>query len=161
IESALPRVYCWRVRAPISPSKGASMTPQALIKQQLGGVHDILEQTIEDCSQHTLDDNPSNATITNIGSRYAHALISRARINQGMHQKKPPLFHEYGWHSRLSVAMPENPQFDPKWGREVGMHLAPFREYAKAVYAAPDHYVSSLPPADLERKVDTGFVGEQ
>ena len=41
------------------------------------------------------------------------------------------------------------------------MHLPSFREYAKAVYAATDAYVSSLGPADLERKVDTGFVGEQ
>jgi hypothetical protein len=41
------------------------------------------------------------------------------------------------------------------------MHLPSFREYATAVYAATDAYVSSLGPADLERKVDTGFVGEQ
>jgi hypothetical protein len=41
------------------------------------------------------------------------------------------------------------------------MNLPSFREYAKAVYAATDAYVASLGPADLERKVDTGFVGEQ
>jgi hypothetical protein len=41
------------------------------------------------------------------------------------------------------------------------MHLPSFREYAKAVYAATDAYVAGLGPADLERKVDTGFVGEQ
>jgi hypothetical protein len=137
------------------------MTPQALLKQQLGGVHDILEQTIADCSQHTLDMNPPNATITNIGSIYAHILFSEDGIVQGMLQKKAPLFHSQGWGSKLNVAMPKNPQFDPEWGRAVRMHLPPFREYAKAVYAATDAYVSGLAPADLERKLDTGFMGEQ
>jgi hypothetical protein len=137
------------------------MTPQALLKQQLAGVHDILEQTIADCSQHTLDLNLPNANITNIGSIYAHILFSEDGIVQGMLQKKPPVYHAHGWASRVNVTMPANPQFDPAWGRTVRMHLPPFREYAKAVYAATDAYVSSLTPADLERKVDTGFVGEQ
>jgi DinB superfamily len=137
------------------------MTPQALLRQQLGGVHDILEQTIADCSQHTLDMNPPNATITNIGSIYAHILFSEDGIIQGMLQKKAPLYHAQGWGSKLNVAMPANPQFDPAWGRAVRLHLPSFREYAKAVYAATDHYVGTLTPADLERKVDTGFIGEQ
>lgn len=137
------------------------MTPQALLKQQLGGVHDILEQTIADCSQHTLDHNPPNATITNVGSIYAHIIFSEDGIIQGMLQKKAPIFHAQSWDSRLNVAMPANPQFDPAWGRTVRMNLPPFREYAKAVYAATDAYVAGLTPADLERKVDTGFIGEQ
>ena len=100
------------------------MTPQALLRQQLAGVHDILEQTIADCSQHTLDMNPPNATITNIGSIYAHVIFSEDGIVHGLLQKKAPLFHAQGWGSRLNVAMPENPQFDPAWGRTVRMNLA-------------------------------------
>ena len=137
------------------------MTPQGLLKQQLAGYHDILEQTIADCGQNTLDRNLPNATITNIGSIYAHIIFSEDGIIQGMLQKKPLVYQAQGWASRLNVAMPPSPQFDPTWGRAVKMHLPPFREYAKAVYAATDAYVSSLGPADLERKVDTGFVGEQ
>jgi DinB family protein len=137
------------------------MTPQALLKQQFGGIHDILEQTIADCSQHTLDMNLPNATITNIGSIYAHIIFSEDGIVQGMLQKKPPVYQSQGWASRLNVHMPANPQFDPAWGRAVRMDLPSFREYAKAVYAATDAYVSGLSPADLERKVETGFVGTQ
>jgi DinB superfamily len=137
------------------------MTPQSLLGQQLAGYHDILEQTIADCAQETLDRNLPNATITNIGSIYAHIIFSEDGIVQGMLQKKTPLYHSQGWASRLNVAMPANPQFDPTWGRAVRMNLPSFREYAKAVYAATDAYVASLGPPDLERKVDTGFVGEQ
>ena len=137
------------------------MTPQGLLRQQLAGHHDILEQTIADCAQQTLDRNLANATITNIGSIYAHIIFSEDGIIQGMLQKKPLVHQSQGWASRLNVAMPSSPTFDPTWGRAVRMHLPSFREYAKAVYAASDAYVSSLGPADLERKVDTGFVGEQ
>ncbi len=41
------------------------------------------------------------------------------------------------------------------------MELPAFREYARAVYAATDAYVGGLSEAALERKVDTGFIGEQ
>ena len=132
------------------------MTPQGLLKQQLAGYHDILEQTIADCAQNTLDRNLPNATITNIGSIYAHIIFSEDGIIEGMLQKKPLVYQAQGWASRLNVAMPPSPQLI---GRHVGSGRqdapAAVREYAKAVYAATDAYVSSLGPADLERKVDT------
>jgi hypothetical protein len=57
--------------------------------------------------------------------------------------------------------MPAPGGFSPEWARGVKLNLAPFREYAKAVYAATDAYIAGLSDADLERKVQTGFVGEQ
>ena len=49
-----------------------------------------------------------------------------------------------------------------EWSRAAKkMNLAAFREYAKAVYAATDAYVASLAEAELDRKLDTGFIGEQ
>ena len=41
------------------------------------------------------------------------------------------------------------------------LNLPAFREYAKAVYGATDAYIAALSDADLERKVHTGFIGEQ
>lgn len=137
------------------------MTLQSLLRQQLAGYHDILEQTIADCTQATLDRNLPDATITSIGSIYAHLVFSEDGIIQGMLQKKPPVYEAQGWAARLSVAMPTGAAFDPTWGRSVRMHLPSFREYARAVYAATDAYVAGLGPADLVQKVDTGFVGEQ
>ena len=138
------------------------MTPQAALRQQLAGAHDILEQTIADCSQDALDKNLPGATITSIGSIYAHLVFSEDGILHGMLQGgKPPMYRAQNWASRTGVQMPEQPGFSPEWARTVRMKLPAFREYAKAVYAATDAYIGSLSDADLDRKVQTGFVGEQ
>jgi hypothetical protein len=137
------------------------MSAQALLRQQLAGYHDILEQTIGDCQQATLDKNLPGATITSVGSIYAHLVLAEDGILHGMLQGKPPLYQTQGWAARAGVAMPKPGEFTPEWARAVKMNLPPFREYAKAVYAATDAYVAGLSDADLERKVQTGFVGEQ
>lgn len=67
------------------------MNLHAFLRQQLAGYHDILERTIADCSQETLDKNLPGATITCIGSIYAHALFGEDMIVQGMLQKMPPI----------------------------------------------------------------------
>ena len=137
------------------------MTTQAVLRQQLAGYHDILEQTMADCSQETLDKNLPGATITSIGSIYVHLLFSEDGITQGMLQKKPPIYKAENWAARTGVQMPEQAGFTPEWARAVRIKLAPFREYAKAVYAATDAYIAGLSNADLDRKVETGFMGEQ
>ena len=137
------------------------MKTQALLRQQLVGCHDILEQTIGDCDQQTLDKNPPGATITNVGSIYAHMVFAEDGIVHGMLQGKPPIYKAQGWAARTGLEMPAPGGFTVEWGRAVKLNLPPFREYAKAVYAATDAYIADLSDADLERKVQTGFVGEQ
>ena len=66
------------------------MTAQALLQQQLAGYHDILEHTIADCQQETLDKNLPNATITSVGSVYAHVVFSEDEILHGMLQASRP-----------------------------------------------------------------------
>jgi hypothetical protein len=137
------------------------MTSQALLRQQLTGYHDILEQTIADCPQDALDKNLPGATITSIGSIYAHLVLSEDGIVHGMLQGKPPIYKAQNWALRTGVQMPDPAGLNPEWARSVRMKVPAFREYAKAVYAATDAYVTGLSDADLERKVQTGFIGEQ
>ncbi|MBI1884902.1 MAG: DinB family protein [Chloroflexi bacterium] len=137
------------------------MDVQAALREQLTVAHDILEQTIADCSKETLDKNLAGATITSIGSIYAHAVFGEDAIVQGMLQGKPPLYQSQGWAGKLSVPFPTDPAFNPEWGRSAKMEPAPFRDYAKAVYAATDAYVAGLSGGDLERKIETGFAGQQ
>ena len=137
------------------------MTPQTLIKEQLARCHDILEQTIADCSPVTLHRTLPGATITSIASIYAHVVFTEDMIIQGMLQQKPPVYQSQGWGSRVSVAMPATPELKVDWAHGVKMDLPAFREYAKAVYAATDAYASGLSDAAIDRKVDTGFIGEQ
>ena len=137
------------------------MMIQSVLKQQLAGGHDLLEQTIADCTPETLHKTHPGATITSIASLYAHIVFSEDGIIQGMLQQKPPVYQSEGWAGRASVAMPSTPGLTPEWAHGVRMNLASFREYAKAVYAATDAYVAGLPDTGLERKLDTGFIGEQ
>ena len=137
------------------------MNTQATLRQQLAGYHDILEQTIADCGQETLDRTLPGATITSVGSVYAHVIFSEDGIVHGMLQGKAPLHQSQNWSARTGIQMPKAGEFTADWARGVKMNLPVFREYARAVYAATDQYVGSLSDADLERKVQTGFVGEQ
>lgn len=137
------------------------MTPQSLLKQQLAGYHDLLEQTIADCPPDALHKTLPGATIVSIASIYAHTVFSEDQIVQGMLQQKPPVFQSQGWAGRTGIAMPTTPELTGEWARGVRMDLPSFREYAKAVYAATDGYVGGLSDAALERKVDTGFIDEQ
>lgn len=130
------------------------------IHEQIGFVHDILEQTVADCNAETLSRSFPNATISNIGSIYAHSIFSEDAIVQGMFQGKSPIFHSEGWGSKLSVQMPANPEMNLEWGRGVKLELPSFREYAKAVYEATDNYIHHLSDSELERKLPTP-LGEQ
>ena len=137
-------------------------SPIAVLRQQLSGYHAILEQTMDDCPADALDRTLPGATIGNIASVYAHTVFSEDQILHGMLQGKPPLYRAGGWAARTNIDMPATDMLTEEWARAAKkMNLAAFREYAKAVYAASDAYVAGLAEADLDRKVDTGFVGEQ
>lgn len=133
------------------------MDGMAVLRQQLAFVHDALENTIAGCSPEALVKNLPNATISNPGSIYVHAVFSEDGIVHGMLQGKPPLFHQQGWGPKLSVQMPENPQMNLEWGRAVALDLPSFQQYAKAVYQATDSFLQSLPEAELTRKIQAPF----
>ena len=137
------------------------MTTQAVLRAQLSGYHDILEQTIADCSPGAVDKILPGATINSIGSIYAHVVFAEDRILHGMLQGKPPVYTAQGWANRVNIEMPAPGGFTPEWARAVKMNLPLFREYAKAVYAATDAYIAGLSDADLARKVQTNILGEQ
>lgn len=137
------------------------MNVQELLMQQVKGYHEILELTVGDCGQDTLDKNLPGATITSIGSIYAHVILSEDFIVHGMLQGKPALCQAPGWSSRTNVSLPSGPEFKPEWARGVKLNLKAFQEYAKSVYAATEAYVAGLSDSDLDRKVDTGFIGQQ
>ncbi len=137
------------------------MRNQDLIRGQLDFVHSALEGTMADFSEAALHKNFDGATISNCASIYAHAVFSEDGIVNGMLQGKQPLFHAQSWGSKLSVQMPSRPTMDLNWGQGVKMDLPAFQQYAKAVYANSDAYIAGLSDADFERKIETGYAGQQ
>ena len=137
-------------------------TASAVLRQQLAGYHAILEQTMDDIPADALDRTLPGATIGNIASVYAHTVFSEDQILHGMLQGRAPLYRTGNWATRTGLDMPATDLLTEDWSRAAKkLNLVAFREYAKAVYAASDAFVAGLSDADLDRKLDTGFIGEQ
>lgn len=138
------------------------MNVQAAVRQQLAFWHGALDQILADCGPEVLNANLPGSTITSIASIYAHINFGNDAIVHGLLQGEPLLYQADGWESKTGVAFPGlPPAITPEWGRAVQMDLPAFQEYAKAVHAAADAYLASVPDAELERKVTGGPFGDQ
>lgn len=137
------------------------MSVQTAVQSQLAFWHGTLNPILGDCGPEVLNKRLPNATITSIASVYAHLVWSEDAIVHGMLQGKPPLYQSDGWEAKTGVPFPgTSPALASEWADALKMDLAPFQEYAKAVFAATDTYVGALPDGELSRKVTTP-IGEQ
>jgi hypothetical protein len=136
------------------------MSTQSAVRQQLSFWHGVLDPVMGDCGEVLHDDLPES-TITSIASIYAHLVWAEDTIVQGMLQGKPPIYQTDGWEKKTGAIWPGMPpSLNPEWAKALKMNLPAFQEYAKAVFAASDAYLSALPDAELSRKVQTP-IGEQ
>ncbi len=140
------------------------MKVQDAVKSQLGFWHGIMEGVIGECGKDVVNKQVPGATVTSIGSIYAHAVFAEDGIVNGMLQGKPLLFQSDGWQQKTGVSWPSEPGNAPSindsWAKSLNMDFPKFQEYAKAVFANTDAYISGLPDSDLDRKVQTP-IGEQ
>ena len=136
------------------------MNVQSAVQQQLGFWHGTLGQVLSDCSEDALNKSVPGAKINSIASIYAHTVIAEDVIVHAMMQGKPALAQAQGWEAKTGITFPGvPPMMTDEWARALKMNLAPFQEYAAAVFAASDAYVAGLSDAEMERKVQ-GPAGE-
>jgi DinB superfamily len=136
------------------------MNAQETVRQQLGFWHGTLDSMLKDCSSDTVNKKLPGSTCNSIGVIFAHTVFSEDGIVNGMFEGKPPIYVAQGWEAKTGVPHPgTGPGQDPDWASKVNMDIPKFQEYAKAVYANTDAYLSSLSDADLEKKVQ-GPIGE-
>lgn len=136
------------------------MNVQSAVQLQLSFWHPVLDQMVGDCSGEVLNKSLPGATVTSIGSILAHTVYAEDYIVNAMIQGKPTTHEAGGWKSKTNVTFDGQPSLNPEWAKNLKLELGPFREYAQAVYGATDAYLSNLPDAELERKVQTP-IGEQ
>jgi hypothetical protein len=130
-----------------------------LIQYSFGTASGILGQVTADLTQEQTDWVPPGIA-NSIGSLYWHmnAYLDHAVHDWGM--GKVPLSYKDGWRSKVLVGQaPELAQGEPPVIQDVKVDLSTLRDYAKVVQEAAQSWVSTLTPADLERKVETP-VGE-
>ena len=135
------------------------MKVQDAVRQQLGFWHGACGAIMGDCGD-TLNKQMPNATITSIGSIYAHMVFAEDAIVNGMLQGKPMMYQSDGWEAKSGVPFPGTPPSVGEWAKTVKMDYPKFQEYANAVFANTDSYLANLPDGDLEKKVQTP-IGEQ
>ncbi len=140
-------------------------TALQLIKDQLKSVQEAFEGTVGDIQEDHLHKSPGGKAFP-IGATYAHLVLSEDMIIHSMIQGKQPLYETTfkdktgtdkpmpAWDENWSTANEE-------WSNSVKIDLAQLKEYAKAVFAATDEYVSGLTDEDLEKEIDLGSWGKK
>ena len=137
------------------------MNTVELIQYALGNAFAILEQVTADLTQEQADWTPPG--IANpIGASYWHTVSSTDEIVCKWIRGEEPLRQTDGWQEKvLTVSVPE-----PEHGgdylaylREIRVDLPALHEYAQAIAADLQKWLSSLTPKDLERKLNTP-IGE-
>jgi hypothetical protein len=134
------------------------MKVQDVARSQLGFWHGTCGAIMGDCGE-ALNKQVQGATITSIGSIYAHMVFSEDRIVNGMLQGKPMMYQSDGWEAKTGVPFPADAGVGD-WAKTLKMDYPKFQEYAKAVFANTDSYLANLSDADVEKKVQTP-IGEQ
>ena len=132
------------------------MNATALLREQLKQAHELLETTMGDVTPeqaHWIPPGVANP----LGAMYAHALAAEDAVINGLLKGKVPLF-ESTWKGKTGISAPQmHATFE--WARSLQIDLGPAREYARAVYAASDEYLASLPDTELERIIDLSRSG--
>lgn len=131
-----------------------------LIRQEFQQGFRVLEMIMQDVTPelaHWLP--PGNANP--IGATYVHVVIFKDGTINARFRGKAPLFAAE-WNGNIGVSelpplpTPGSPGL-PDWGewaRKVQVDLPTMRQYASAVYADVDAYMSSLTDEDLEHPLE-------
>lgn len=126
-----------------------------LLLEQLKDAHQWLEATMEGVTDEVAAFVPPGKA-NPIAGTYAHLVMSEDFFVNGLLKgEKPLMMTDFKDKTGASETQPtEWEKAYPKWLREVKLDIKTFREYAKAVYAASETYVSSLTDVDLAREID-------
>ena len=136
------------------------------VAQLLRGTLEVAHQTLEATMSDVTDDvanRPAPGDANPVGSCYAHAVLAEDGIVNGMLKGRAPLFAS-SWAGRTGtdrpMPMPGLVEGDMgEWYKSVKVDLAACREYARAVYAESEAFISSADEDTLGRTVDMSFAG--
>lgn len=134
------------------------MDARDLLRAQLAWVHQLLADSLSDCSQETADFQGEGWTVNPISAIYAHIAMTQDSIVHGLVQGRPTLLEAQGWADRLGLDA-AGPRDDSSWaGKRFDLEVV--RNYAAAVQSATDAFLTEADDEVLERPMDTP-MGEQ
>ena len=131
------------------------------LHEQLASAHWLLEETMNGVTPEIFAWQPPGSAAT-IADNYLHTVVGEDQTLHGMLLGQIPLVSgAMAGKSGLSSAPAGahgSPDWD-QWVKSVRVDLPQLREYAKAVYAATDAFVTGLSAADLDRQIDLSGYG--
>lgn len=132
-----------------------------ILRDQLTWAHNTIEQAVDGLSPDELHHQMPGATIQSIAHIYAHVVLSEDWLIRRFVTNEPTLFEKDGWDKKTGILPFTDRGPSPDWAASVrDCDFSALREYAQVVYAATDAYLASLTPADLDRTVTFGRLGE-
>ncbi|MBM2826357.1 MAG: DinB family protein [Dehalococcoidia bacterium] len=132
----------------------------ASLREGLGSARWLMEGTMEGLTSDQLHWQPSG-TAHSVAAGYAHLVLSEDFLINTMVQGKPPLAAtSHAGKTGLSEMPPQDPGADwLGWAKKVKMDYSAFRQYAQAVNANTEAYLSGLKPEGLDRQIDFSAMG--
>jgi hypothetical protein len=133
--------------------------PVSLIRKQYKGAHDLLEVTINGVTPDQAQWTPPG-TANPLGSTYVHIVTGEDAVFNMMIRRATPLFGgDFADKLGVSEPPPAPGHSWAEWARAVRVELPVLRDYARAVYASTDDYLSSLTAEDLDTPIDMSAFG--
>lgn len=133
------------------------MNAVSLLLAEVKSAHQYLEMTMDGVTNDVANKQPEG-TANSIAATYAHIVAGEDMMVHGMLQQKQPL-SAGEWKEKTGLSEP-HPGGDsdwsdyPAWTKRVTIDVTKTREFAKAVYAATESYISSLKDEDLDKEME-------
>lgn len=138
------------------------MSKKELLMQQIELTRMVVNGTVADVSPEQATHVPDGIAHP-IGANFAHAIMSEDAVVNGLLRKQQPLMATtFADKTGTDKSMPQFGEGGMnEWARSVKVDMGVLKEYAQAVHAQTDEYISNLSDHDLDQKIEFGGMGPQ
>lgn len=127
-----------------------------MVREQVQQAHTLLQSVISDVTEEQMHWQPPG-TANSIAATYVHCLAGEDATVQAILQGGTPLYGST-WADKTGVNEIQ-PLSSPEWARDVRVELPALFDYAQAVHAATDAYLTKLNEVDFTQTVDLSNLG--
>jgi DinB superfamily len=136
------------------------MTAQAQMANGFQWAHTVLNMAMEGCTPEVLHHKVPGSTINPIAAIYVHAVYAEDSLVNRRVRGGTSIWERDGWQQKTGVEIGRSSS-DPAWAEQMHLDLGRFKPYADAVFAETDAYISSLTDEEMNREIETSFLGKQ
>lgn len=133
------------------------MDAASLLKEQVKGAHEVVTGTIADLTEAQATWKPEGKAIS-IGPMLVHLASAEDMFLNMMVGRQPLGMGAFAGKTGISEPYPTGREY-AEWAERVQIDFPQLREYAQAVFANTEEYVTGLKSEDLDREIDLSAAG--